>query len=142
MNKSWETKIAEQQAKDADEERKNQEIERAKESGKPQILNLNEDGILDRKIFVDLAANANARVGRKGPNPEQDPEVTLGGIGIQQEHAVFKTSGNQTKLVPSSDAAKEHIHINGLKMTSTSPYTLKPNDRIIFGTGTVFLYRC
>lgn len=27
-------------------------------------------------------------------------------------------------------------------MTSTDPVELKPNDRVIFGTGTVLLYRC
>lgn len=27
-------------------------------------------------------------------------------------------------------------------MTSATPVELKPNDRVIFGTGTVLLYRC
>ena len=45
-------------------------------------------------------------------------------------------------MIPTSDAAAEHIHVNGQKLTSTAPIDLKPNDRIVFGTGTVFLYRC
>lgn len=44
--------------------------------------------------------------------------------------------------MPHSDEAAKHIYINGEKLTSTSPVNLKPNDRIIFGTSTVLLYRC
>jgi len=83
MSKSWEQKLAEQRAKEMEEETKKREIEEAKRSGKPQILNLNEDGMLDRKIFLDLTKNSNARVGRKHPtDPDQNPQITLGGIGI------------------------------------------------------------
>jgi len=39
--------------------------------------------MLDRKIFLDLSEATNARVGRKTSNPNEMPEVTLGGIGIQ-----------------------------------------------------------
>ena len=56
--------------------------------------------MLDRKIFLDLSEHTNARVGRKNPNSM--PEITLGGIGIQQEHANFVTTGDHTKLVPVS----------------------------------------
>jgi len=86
--------MAEQNHKDAEEEQKKKEIEIAKKSGKPQILNLNEDGMLDRKIFLDLSKHTNAKVGRKQPDPNDNPEVTLGGIGIQSQHAYFATNGN------------------------------------------------
>ena len=39
--------------------------------------------MLDRKIFLDLTRNPNARVGRKAQNPEDNPEICLGGIGIK-----------------------------------------------------------
>ena len=39
--------------------------------------------MLDRKIFVDLTKHQIAKVGRKQPNPDDNPEITLGGIGIQ-----------------------------------------------------------
>ena len=39
--------------------------------------------MLDRKIFLDLSEHTNAKVGRKTANPDDMPEVTLGGIGIQ-----------------------------------------------------------
>ena len=142
MSKSWEQKLAEQQQKEEEAEAAKREIEEAKLSGNPQILNLNEDGMLDRKIFVDLTKHTDAKVGRKRPGTDDQPEITLGGIGIQQEHASFKTSGNRTHLVPHSAEAAAHCYVNGHKLTSAQPVELKPNDRVIFGTGTVLLYRC
>ena len=65
-------------------------------------MNLNEDGMLDRKVFIDLSKVTDAKVGRKQPNPEQNPSIVLGGIGIQSEHATFITDANCTKLVPLS----------------------------------------
>ena len=44
--------------------------------------------------------------------------------------------------MPTSDASALHCYVNGVKLLSTSPVDLKPNDRVIFGTGTVLLYRC
>jgi len=41
-----------------------------------------------------------------------------------------------------SDEAAQNVFVNGVKLSGTAPYDLKPNDRIIFGTGTVLLYRC
>ena len=104
MSKSWEQKLEEQQAKDAEEEAEKRAVEEAKLSGNPQLLNLNEDGMLDRKIFVDLTKHTDAKVGRKQPSGDQ-PEVCLGGIGIQSQHASFTTSGNRTHLAPHSAEA-------------------------------------
>jgi len=44
--------------------------------------------------------------------------------------------------VPASAASATHCYVNGVKLTSADPVELKPNDRVIFGTGTVLLYRC
>lgn len=44
--------------------------------------------------------------------------------------------------MPASSEAAQHCYVNGTKLTSASPVELKPNDRVIFGTGTVLLYRC
>jgi len=142
MSKSWEQKLAEQDSKNAEETKKKEAIELAKKSGNPQILNLNEDGVLDRKIFLDLMEHTTCKVGRKTANPDENPEVMLGGIGIQSDHAIFSTSGDRTKLWACNAEAAKHIYINGNALTNCHPVDLKPNDRIIFGTGTVFLYRC
>ena len=113
MAKSFEEKLQEQQAAEAEEAAKKAKIEAAKASGRPQILNLNEDGMLDRKIFLDLTEHTNAKVGRKTNDPSQNPEVTLGGIGVQQNHANFVTNGDRTQLVPVSMDAAEHTFVNG-----------------------------
>lgn len=142
MEKSWEQKLEEQKRGEEEEKQKEREIEEAKMSGNPQILNLNEDGMLDRKIFVDLSKHVGAKVGRKKPEGNEQPEITLGGIGIQSDHATFQTTGNRTHLVPHSAEAASHCYVNGVKLASVDPVELKPNDRVIFGTGTVLLYRC
>lgn len=42
----------------------------ARQSGRPQLLNLNEDGMLDRKIFIDLSKVTTATVGRRQRSEE------------------------------------------------------------------------
>ena len=97
--------------------------------------------MLDRKIFLDLSKHNDAKVGRKQPNQDDNPQIVLGGIGVQNMHANFITDENKTQMKPMSDEAVKHCYINGVKMTSADAVTLKPNDRVIFGTGTVFLFR-
>jgi serine phosphatase RsbU (regulator of sigma subunit) len=65
----------------------------------------------------------------------------LGGIGIQAEHAQFVTDASCTKLIPLCQQALENIKHNGQAVTTMDPITLKPNDRVIFGTSSVFLFR-
>lgn len=65
MQKSNEQKEAETAAAQAEEDRALKEEEEARNSGRPQLLNLNEDGMLDRKIFLDLSKMTDAKVGRK-----------------------------------------------------------------------------
>jgi len=81
MNKSWEEKLHQANQKAEQEEIKKKKEMEARQSGRPQILNLNQDGMLDRKIFFDLSEHTSANVGRKGP--DGIPLVELGGIGIQ-----------------------------------------------------------
>jgi len=45
-------------------------------------MNLNADGMLDRKIFVDLSKVTKCAIGRKQVDPTQNPNLVLGGIGI------------------------------------------------------------
>jgi hypothetical protein len=76
LSKSWEQRLKDAEAaKDEDEKKKREENE-ARVSGRPQIMNLNEDGMLNRKIFFDLSKHTKATAGRKGMLME------LGGVGI------------------------------------------------------------
>lgn len=53
--------------------------------------------MLDRKIFFDLSKHTKCKVGRKKASGE-DHQIVLGGVGIQNDHAIFETSGGETKL--------------------------------------------
>lgn len=98
--------------------------------------------MLDRKIFFDLSKITKATVGRKQHSDEAaQPTLVLGGIGIQEHHAVFETTSSGTTLKPLGESAVDFIWINGEKIKNTKPVKLKANDRIIFGTGSCFLFR-
>jgi hypothetical protein len=78
-------------------------------------------------------------VGRKNGDPA--PSVVLGGIGIQANHAVFEKTSKGYVLKPSSPGSLDQITVNGKKLTSAEGVLLKPNDRLIFGTSSVFLFK-
>jgi len=80
LNKSWEQKLAEARVNGQAEEKAKKEEEEARASGRPQLMNLNEDGILNRKIFLDLSKVTDAKVGRKKGG--ERPPIELGGVGI------------------------------------------------------------
>ena len=138
---SWEEKLKMAASRDAEDEQKRKEEEEARNSGRPQLLNLNGDGMLDRKIFLDLSKITKASVGRKAPADSEQPNLVLGGIGIQQQHAAFITDSNKTILRPLCKEAVPFIYINGEKLSKNKDVTLSANDRIIFGSGSVFLFR-
>jgi hypothetical protein len=54
---------------------------------------------------------------------------------------VFETTENGTYLKPLSEAALPFIFVNGHKLKGMKPVLLEANDRIIFGTGSCFLFR-
>lgn len=141
MQKSWEQKLAEAEDRDAEEEKRAAEEQEARNSGRPQLLNLNEDGMLDRKIFFDLSKITKCKVGRKNHGAEEQPNIVLGGVGVQQDHAIFETNDKGTVLKPLNKEACPHIYINGIPLKDTKGVQLKANDRIIFGTGSCFLFR-
>jgi len=141
MQKSWQQKLAEAEDRDKDEEARLAEEQEARNSGRPQIMNLNEDGMLDRKIFFDLSKITTCNIGRKRHGEEAQPEIVLGGVGVQENHAVFETTDAGTLLKPLSEAALPHTFVNGKPLKDMKGVMLKPNDRIIIGTGSCFLFR-
>jgi len=142
MEKSWEAKLAAAEADNVEEEKRQAEEAEARASGRPQLLNLNEDGMLNRKVFFDLSKVVNCQVGRKQHEGEgEDPNIVLGSVGIQSHHAYFKTTGDGTYLEALDKAAVPFIFVNGHPLKDMKPRLLKANDRIIFGTGSCFLFR-
>ena len=142
MTKTYEDRLNEANSSQKAEEAKRAAENEARNSGRPQLMNLNEDGMLDRKIFIDLSKVTSCSVGRRTGDPTNDPTLVLGGIGIEQQHALFETDAKKgTTIKALSESAAKFIFINGEALKNSKPVTLKPNDRIIFGTSSCFLFR-
>ena len=106
---------------------------------KPHLVVLNEDPQLSHKLKYSLT-QLPIYVGRKHGNPT--PQITLSGIGIKQNHAIFQQGSKEGEVVlkPKDKDAKEYIFINGKKMASEDGCVLKNKDKIIFGTNTIMVF--
>ena len=102
----------------------------------PHLIVLNEDPQLSHKLRYSLK-DLPVYVGRKHGNPS--PQITLSGIGIKVNHAIFRGEKGGLVLRPNESDAKEFIFINGKKLQSEGQL-LKHKDRITFGTNTILLY--
>jgi hypothetical protein len=79
-------------------------------------------------------------VGRRNKDdPTKDPPIPLGEVGVEKEHACFIEASTPT-LKAYTEAANEFIWIDGVKSSSLTK-ELKPNSRIIFGSGAVFVFK-
>jgi len=78
-------------------------------------------------------------VGRKNGDPK--PDIVLGGIGIQANHAVFEKRADGVYIVPRDEKAALNISVNGQELVGLAGHKLLPNDRLIFGTGSFFLFK-
>lgn len=83
LNKTWEQKLKEAEEEEAREDAEEAAELAARNGGGPQLLNLNDDIMLDRKNFVDLTVKNPAIVGKPNlADPTLNPTVVLGGTGI------------------------------------------------------------
>lgn len=138
MQKNYEEMMAEEKKEEEEERLKKEKEERAK--SQPHIVNLNMDPMLDRKVFYSLDDENQMHVGRKTGSPK--PEIILGGIGIQANHAMFEKRADGVYLVPKSEKSIANISVNGKLITGDmNGQKLLPNDRLIFGTGSFFLFK-
>ena len=91
LNKTWEQKLKEAEEEEAREDAAEAAELAARNSGGPQLLNLNDDIMLDRKICVDLSVKNPATVGKPNmADQSKNPTVVLGGTGIQEQHAALE----------------------------------------------------
>ena len=102
----------------------------------PHLVVLNEDPQLSHKLRYQLS-ELPVYVGRKHGNPT--PQITLSGIGIWLNHAIFEKEGDEIILKPNDERAVDYIFINGKKIQKEGQI-IKNKDRIIFGTNTIFIY--
>ena len=94
MEKSWEQKLAEAKAKEETEMKARMEEENKRLQGTPHLINLNEDPMLDRKVFYDIDANEPLMCGRRNKNSSH--KLQLGGTGIEPDHCSFTVEPNGT----------------------------------------------
>ena len=81
---------------------------------KPHLVVLNEDPQLSHKLKYGLN-DLPIYVGRKLGNPP--PKITLSGIGIKQNHAIFLKGEKENEIIlkPNDKDAIKYIFINGKK---------------------------
>ena len=130
MQKTFEEKLEE--AKKHEKEHIGQEVD----ISKPHLVVLDEDAQLSHKLKYSLV-NLPVYVGRKHGIPT--PQITLLGIGVKQNHAIFEKQGDEIILKPNDKDAEEYIFING-KNIDKKGQIIHNKDRIVFGTNTIFLY--
>jgi hypothetical protein len=70
------------------------------------------------------------------------PKITLSGIGIKQNHAIFTKGEKEGEIIlkPNDKEAIKYIFINGKRIKSQDGQILKNKDRIIFGNNTIMLF--
>ena len=106
---------------------------------KPHLVVLNEDPQLSHKLKYALV-ELPIYVGRKHGNPT--PQITLSGIGIKQNHAIFQKGSKENEVIlkPNDKDAKEYIFINGKKLATDEGKVLVNKDKITFGTNTIMIF--
>ena len=130
MQKTFEEKLEEAKKSEGDHIGQHVEI------SLPHLVVLNEDPQLSHKLKYQLV-ELPVFVGRKHGNPP--PQITLSGIGIKQNHAIFEKQGEDIILKPNDKDAREYIFING-KTIPPEGQIIRTKDRIIFGTNTIFIF--
>ena len=133
MSKTFSERLEE--AKKADKELGIEKVD----INKPHLVVLNEDPQLSHKLKYGLN-DLPIYVGRKLGNPT--PKITLSGIGIKQNHAIFISGEKENEIIlkPNESDAIKYIYINGKKIKSQDGQKLKNKDRIVFGNNTILIY--
>ena len=72
----------------------------------PHLVNVNEDPLLNGKIFFNLLAIPILYVGRKNGKPK--PHVILNGVGIQSKHSRIMNNDGRIYLVPQNVTKKTY----------------------------------
>ena len=130
MEKTFNEKLEE--AKKQQKEKIGEEID----INKPHLILLDEDEQLSHKLKYSLN-KLPIYVGKKNGNPP--PDITLTGIWVSTNHAVFEQKDENIVLKPREKGSEKNIYVNG-KNIDANGKVLKNKDRIAFGTNVIFLY--
>jgi hypothetical protein len=71
-----------------------EEQEEREKAGKPHLVNLNEDPMLDRKVKYMILPEVPLTCGKRSKTSEH--KIKLGGIGICKDHVQFLLGPKQT----------------------------------------------
>lgn len=101
----------------------------------PHIINLNEDPQLSGKVYYNFKSIP-LTVGRR----ETDPDIVLGGVGIEKRHCEFDfDDSNNVTVKPLTEKASKNLFVNGQQVNESR--VLQHGDRVFIGTNTVFLFK-
>ena len=67
--------------------------------------------------------------------------MILCGLGIEDRHAHIFHKDGRYFLEPLSEAASEYVYVNGKTIGIGQPFQIFHNDRVIFGTNSVFMFK-
>lgn len=112
-------------------------LEHQVDRSKPHVSNINEDPILTGKILHGFEEKDEIHVGRRNGDPK--PQIIISAIGIQANHARFFKNTEGIFLEPMAPDCSDGIRLNGEKISEAK--RLFHLDRIVFGTGTAFLFK-
>jgi|EP00161_Ancyromonas_sigmoides_P005788 kinesin family protein 1 len=132
--KSWEDRYKESMAQfsEADVAAKEEEEKRTRI---PHLRNVNEDPALSHMVtrFIE---GEQALVGRKDSSPPSD--IVLGGLSIQREHAVLRSSDEGRTITLEAAAEGAKIMVNGAQISGA--VELKNYDSIMFGANHLYYF--
>jgi hypothetical protein len=100
------------------------------------LTNISEDQLLSFRIKYSCEK---LTIGNKQGSPK--PDVVLASLGIQPNHALifFDSLANKCYLEIIDENAANYTYINGIPVIPKTKEELFHLDRVIFGTGCVFL---
>lgn len=111
----------------------------ARQAGTAHLVNLNEDPMLDRKVFYDISVEE-VTVGRRGKGVAH--KIQLSGTGIKPNHCKLHLDENGDAIIQCLDEkATDQVKINGKDLKTMDPVKLKPNDRICIGPSAIYLFK-
>jgi len=126
----WDAKLAQSRIEDDELKKISVPI-----SNEPYFVNLNEDPMLSGVIKKGIPEGKEIVIGRKDADPK--PQVILTGLSIQKLHASLKYDNDEVVLKPLNQGAKTKV--NGTPLTGEQK--LEHNDRVLFGTNHLFVFR-
>jgi len=99
----------------------------------PYLQNLNEDEALAGMIVHMIEPGSNS-VGKKVKGADSQPSITLSGLSIKEDHAVFESDGTSTVTL----ACTGPVLVNG--KAPEGAQTLNHKDRVLIGTNHLFVF--